>query len=170
MRGTSPDQLAALTLAVLDEDIAAGIFHAAILELAVHENPVIQNDVLTLKGLVFIPIHKFARKVPPRACYERAHRPRRGLEMPSTKFALRLPFMLRGCKPRSSASLARFAGNRAIPLIAPAVSAGSLSVCGFQDYSAPPLADFWSCAVRGPAIAGRRSDSTPDFSRTRAAE
>ncbi len=76
MRGTSPDQLASLTLAVLDEDIAAGILHAAILKLAVHENPVIQNDVLTLKGLVFIPIHKFARKVPPRACYERAHRPR----------------------------------------------------------------------------------------------
>lgn len=165
MRGTSPDELAAFTLAVLDEDVAAGILHAAILKLAVHEDTVIQNDVLTLEGLVFIPIHKFARKVSPRASCERASCPRRCLGL---QVRIEATIHVAGMQAALFCGIGAFCRKSGNPF--DRSGRFSLSVCGFQDYTAPPLADFWSCAVRGPAIAGRRSDSTPDCSRTRAAE
>ena len=58
--GASPHQLAAVTLAVLDINVAARIFQAAILKNAVDENAIIKNDVLIFKGLVFGSVHGFA--------------------------------------------------------------------------------------------------------------
>jgi hypothetical protein len=59
--GAPPHQLAPVTLAVLDVNIAAGIFQAAILKNAVDENAIIKNDVLVFEGLVFVSVHGFAR-------------------------------------------------------------------------------------------------------------
>ena len=60
-----PDQLAAFSLTVLHVDVAPGIFQAAILERAVDENPVIQDQVLILEDLVFVSSHEKTR-LPPR--------------------------------------------------------------------------------------------------------
>ena len=56
--GATPDQLAALSLAVLHVDVAAGILQAAILEGAVNENPVVQNKVLVFKNFRFVSSHR----------------------------------------------------------------------------------------------------------------
>ena len=60
----SPDELAAFSLTVLHVNVAAGIFQAAILEGAVDENPVIQNQVLVLEDLVFVSSHEKTRLPP----------------------------------------------------------------------------------------------------------
>jgi hypothetical protein len=55
--GSSPDQLAAVPLAVLDVDVSARIFQAAILERAVDEDSVVQHHVPFLEGLVLVSVH-----------------------------------------------------------------------------------------------------------------
>lgn len=57
----SPDQLAPFALTILHVDVTARIFQAAILELAVHVNALIQDDMLILKRLVFKPVHRLSR-------------------------------------------------------------------------------------------------------------
>jgi hypothetical protein len=52
-----PNQLAAITLAILDIYVAPRIFQAAILENAVDENSLVQDDVLVFKCFVFVPAH-----------------------------------------------------------------------------------------------------------------
>ncbi len=63
MGGTSPDELATFTLAILHIDVATRILQAAILELAIHVDAIIKNDMLILEGLIFKSIHKFNRVV-----------------------------------------------------------------------------------------------------------
>ena len=65
LRRCPPDELAAFSLAILHVDVAAGVFQTAILESAVDENPVIQNQVLVLEYLVFVSSHEKKRLSPP---------------------------------------------------------------------------------------------------------
>jgi hypothetical protein len=55
--GSPPYKLATFTLAVLHVDVAAGVLQAAILERAIYEYTLIQNQVLILEDLVFMSIH-----------------------------------------------------------------------------------------------------------------
>ena len=57
LRRCPPDELATFSLTVLHVDVAAGVFEAAILEGAVDENPIIQDQVLVLENLVFVSSH-----------------------------------------------------------------------------------------------------------------
>ena len=66
LRGSPPHELAALSLAILDIDVAAGILQAAILELAVYIHAVVQHDVLVFENLVLMSVHKFSRHGRPR--------------------------------------------------------------------------------------------------------
>jgi len=68
LRGAPPDELATFALAVLDVDVPARIFQAAILELAVDVDAIIQDHVLILEDLVLISVHRFTRAA---FCYER---------------------------------------------------------------------------------------------------
>ncbi len=61
LRRRTPDELATLTLAVLDVDVAAGILQAAILEGAVDEHSVVKYQVLVFEDLVFVPSHQCTR-------------------------------------------------------------------------------------------------------------
>jgi hypothetical protein len=54
----APNQLAAFTLTVLHIGVAAGIFQAAIAEDAVDEDAVIKHQMLILKGLALVTVHK----------------------------------------------------------------------------------------------------------------
>ena len=63
LRGASPDELATFALAILHVDVAARILQTAILELAIHVDAIIKNDMLILEGLIFKSIHKFNRVV-----------------------------------------------------------------------------------------------------------
>jgi hypothetical protein len=57
LRGITPDQLAAFSLAVLDVDVASRILQAAILEHAVDKHAVIEDDVLIFKCPIFVSSH-----------------------------------------------------------------------------------------------------------------
>src|SRR5436309_11892309 len=57
LRGATPDQLTAFPLAVLHVDVSAGILQAAVLEYAVDEDPVVQDQVLVLEGLIIVSVH-----------------------------------------------------------------------------------------------------------------
>ena len=61
LRGASPYKLATFTLAILHINVAARIFQAAILELAIHVDAIVQHHMLILKCLVLISIHRFTR-------------------------------------------------------------------------------------------------------------
>jgi len=54
---SSPNKLAAFSLAVLHVNISAGVFQTAILEHTVDINAVIQNHMLVFKRLVLEAIH-----------------------------------------------------------------------------------------------------------------
>jgi hypothetical protein len=58
LRGAPPDELATFTLAILDVNVSARILQAAILELAVDVDAIVQNHMLVLENLVFISIHR----------------------------------------------------------------------------------------------------------------
>lgn len=61
LRGASPDELATFTLAILNINITARILQAAILELAIYVDAVIQNYMLILENLVLMSVHRFTR-------------------------------------------------------------------------------------------------------------
>jgi hypothetical protein len=58
LRRSTPNELAALALAVLYVDIAARILQAAILERTVDEDTVIKNQVLIFEDFVFVSGHQ----------------------------------------------------------------------------------------------------------------
>jgi hypothetical protein len=60
LRGAPPDELATFSLAILDVNIAARVLQAAILELAVHIDAVVQDHVLILERLALMSIHSFS--------------------------------------------------------------------------------------------------------------
>jgi len=57
LRGASPHQLATFTLTVLNVNVTAGIFQAAILENAINEDGFVKNNVLVFEGFVLVPVH-----------------------------------------------------------------------------------------------------------------
>jgi hypothetical protein len=57
--GSTPDELATFTLAILHINISARILQAAILELAINVDAVVQYHVLIFEHLVLISIHRF---------------------------------------------------------------------------------------------------------------
>ena len=61
LRGASPDKLATFALAILHVNVSARILQAAIRELAIHVDAVVQDDMLIFEGLVFKSIHRFTR-------------------------------------------------------------------------------------------------------------
>jgi hypothetical protein len=68
--GAPPYKLATFTLAVLHVDVAAGVLQAAILERAIYEYTLIQNQVLIFENVVFMSIHgslvlQASRRMPP---------------------------------------------------------------------------------------------------------
>jgi hypothetical protein len=74
LRGASPNELATFSLAILNVNVSARILQAAILELAVHVDAIVQNHVLILKDLVLMSVHRFTRA----ACrYEKFNASRR---------------------------------------------------------------------------------------------
>ncbi len=74
LRGASPNELATFSLAILNVNVSARILQAAILELAVHVDAIVQNHVLILEDLVLMSVHRFTRA----ACrYEKFNASRR---------------------------------------------------------------------------------------------
>jgi hypothetical protein len=61
LRGATPDELATFALAILNVNVPARILQAAILELAIHVDAIVQNHVLILKDLVLVSVHRFTR-------------------------------------------------------------------------------------------------------------
>jgi hypothetical protein len=61
--GPTPHKLAAFALAILDIDIAAGIFQAAILENAINVHSVIQHHMLVFEYFVLVTHHKFIERL-----------------------------------------------------------------------------------------------------------
>jgi hypothetical protein len=54
----APHQLAAVALAILYINVPAGILQAAVFELAVDENSVVEDQMLAFEGLVFVSGHR----------------------------------------------------------------------------------------------------------------
>jgi hypothetical protein len=61
LRGAAPDKLATLALTILNVNVPARILQAAILELAIHVDAIVQNHVLILKDLALMSVHRFTR-------------------------------------------------------------------------------------------------------------
>jgi hypothetical protein len=61
LRRASPDELATFALAILHVNVSAGILQAAILELAIHVNAIVQYHVLIFEDFVLMSIHRFTR-------------------------------------------------------------------------------------------------------------
>ena len=61
MRGASPNELATLSLAILNVNVSARILQAAILELTIYVDAIVQNHVLILEDLVLMSVHRFTR-------------------------------------------------------------------------------------------------------------
>lgn len=61
--GAAPDELAAFTLAVLDVNVSARVFQAAILEDTVDENSIVQHQVLVFKRLAFEAVHRVSAQI-----------------------------------------------------------------------------------------------------------
>jgi hypothetical protein len=57
--GAPPDELATFSLAVLNVNVPARILQAAILELAINIDAIVQNHVLIFEDLVLIAVHRF---------------------------------------------------------------------------------------------------------------
>jgi hypothetical protein len=57
LRGAAPNQLAAFSLAILHINVSARIFQAAILELTIYEDAVVEDNVLVFKRLVLNSVH-----------------------------------------------------------------------------------------------------------------
>lgn len=68
LRRATPDELATLALAVLYVNVATGVLEAAILEGAVDEDPLVKNQVLVLKELIFVSSHQRTRLPLPCSC------------------------------------------------------------------------------------------------------
>jgi len=50
--------LATFTLAILNVDVAPGILQAAILELAIYVDAVVQNHMLILEDFALVSVHR----------------------------------------------------------------------------------------------------------------
>ncbi len=61
LSGASPNELATFTLAILNVNVPARILQAAILELAIHVDAIVQNHMLILEDLVLMSVHRFTR-------------------------------------------------------------------------------------------------------------
>src|SRR5208282_3791707 len=61
LRRATPNELATLTLAILNVNVAARILQAAILKLAIHVDAIIQNHMLVFEDLVLMSVHRFTR-------------------------------------------------------------------------------------------------------------
>ena len=59
--GSAPDELATFSLAILHINIPARILQAAILELAIHVDAIVQNYMLIFEHLILISIHRLTR-------------------------------------------------------------------------------------------------------------
>ena len=59
--GASPNELATLTLAILNVNVPPRILQAAILKLAIHVDAIVQNHMLIFEDLVLMSVHRFTR-------------------------------------------------------------------------------------------------------------
>jgi hypothetical protein len=59
LRGASPNELATLSLAILNVNVSARILQAAVLELAIYVDAIVQYHVLILEDLVLMSVHRF---------------------------------------------------------------------------------------------------------------
>jgi hypothetical protein len=112
LRSTSPDELATFALAILNVNVPTRILQAAILELAIHVDALVQNHVLILEDLVLMSVHRFTRSAcrcekfpvsPP--AQTRAVELTLGL--PDASALMRLPSTIRRCK----------LSNRGLPIV-----------------------------------------------------
>lgn len=123
---TSPDKLAAFTLAILDVDVSARILEAAILEFAIHKNAFIKNYVLAFKNLVLKPVHRVARQILSIACHHAPHHVWRIQVARNQSAAMRLPSKYGVCKsPHSEVRDTSKSCRFGVRELAPASLAGS---------------------------------------------
>src|SRR5579875_1532453 len=57
LRSAAPDELAAVTLTVLDVNVAPGVFQTTVPEGAIDKDAVVQHQMLILKCLAFVSVH-----------------------------------------------------------------------------------------------------------------